>query len=108
MLYFADVQSVAPALYFCPGWFITQSFDVSLGEGRGDLGERRETIVGCVLFLQPSSHFSKVETSKGYCNFVVVISPLNPWLISLVFHTELSGLSFFWIEKYAVANLLSS
>lgn len=51
--YFADVKSVTPALYFCQHWFITQSFDASLGEGRKDLGARRKTIVGRVLFSRP-------------------------------------------------------
>ena len=100
--YIADVQSVASALHSFWGCFITQSSDVSLGESRGDLEERRKTIVVCVLFSSPLPHTLKVETSKGYCNFVavVIIIPLNPWLRSLVFHTELSGFSLFWMEKY--------
>lgn len=54
--YFADVQSVASALRSFWGCFITQSSDVSLGESRGDLEERRKTIVGCVLFSSPLPH----------------------------------------------------
>lgn len=79
---FADVRSVASALHFCWGWFIIRSFDVSLGERREGSGERRKTTVGCVLFSLPSPHLLKVETSRGYSNFVVIIIPLNPWLIS--------------------------
>ena len=30
-----------------------------------------------------------------------MIIPLNPWVRSLVFYSELSGFSFFWMEKYA-------
>lgn len=95
--YFADVKSVTPDLYFCQRWFITQSLGVSLGEGRGNLGERRKIVAGCVLFSWPSYHFLKVETSN--CNFVVFIILLNPWLIRLVFYTELSGFSFFLDRK---------
>lgn len=82
-------------LHSLRGMFITQSFDVSSGERRGDFGERKKTVVRCVLFSLPSRHFLQCETSKGYCNFVVVIIPLNLGLISLVFHTELNGFSLF-------------
>ena len=60
------------------------------------------TIVGCVLFSSPSPHVLKVETSKSYCHVVIAIMiiPLNPWVRSLVFYSELSGSSFFWMEKY--------
>lgn len=36
---------------------ITQSFDVSLGECGGDMGERRKGIVECVLFSLLLPHF---------------------------------------------------
>lgn len=70
------------------------------------MGERGKAIGGCILFSLPSSQFLEVETSKGYCNFVVIIIPLKPWLVSLVFHTEFSGFSFFSGWKSTPANLL--
>lgn len=91
---FADVQSVASALHSLWGRFITHSFDVS--SGRGYFGKRKKTATRCVLFSSSSPHFLQIETSEGYCNFVVVIIiPRSLWLVSLAFHTELSGFSFF-------------
>lgn len=82
---------------FLSGLVYQQSFDVSLGERRADLGGREDRCRACFISM-PSPRFLKVETSKGYCNFVVII-PLNPWLINLAFHTELSGFSFFMHGK---------
>lgn len=70
------------------------------GKKRGDFGERRKT--RCILFSLPSLHFLKVKTSKGYCHLIVIIIPLNPRLISLVFHTELSAFFFSRWERTLV------
>ena len=36
-----------------------------------------------------------------------MIIPPNPWVRSLVFYIELSGFSFFWMEKYAGKTVIN-
>ena len=60
-------------------------------------------------FHLPHLVFSKLKLAKAYCHVVIVIMiiPPNPWVRSLVFYIELSGFSFFWMEKYAGKTVIN-
>lgn len=63
------------------------------GEKRRLRGKEKDRCKVCFIFIALTWN-QQCETSKGYCNFVVII-PLNLGLISLVSHTELNGFSLF-------------
>lgn len=61
---FAEVQSVVPALHFLPGRFITQSFDVSLGERRL-WGKEKDHCRVCFIFNALTSFFYSLTSVKA-------------------------------------------
>lgn len=65
----ADVQPAAPAPHSLWGWFITPTWDISLGPREGDLVGTSSTVLSYFCCSPLIAFFFKVETSRAYCSF---------------------------------------